>query len=132
MGSDLLWTKATLIQRQIAQASTLRKFIVSQLDKVPSLSASYTFTISKRKLCYLSLAKFPRSANKPSRQANYARNWNKKCGILYFSTSFNKSHLVLFNIIMYFCQCQNMLSCIFEHVMQFKYFHIRVHNIHYL
>ena len=47
---------------------------------------------------YLSLAKFPRSANGLSRQENWARNWNRKYGIPYFSAMYNKSLFEHFDI----------------------------------
>ena len=65
------------------------------------------------------------------KQAEQAGELGKKlkCKIFYiryFSVIFNKFHLVYFNIIMYLCDCQNILSCIFQRVMQITHFHIGV------
>ena len=79
---------------------------------------------------HLSLAKFSRFPNRLSRQANWARNWNGKYCILYFSTKLKKSYIIHYNyiitFIMYFCHHENMLLCIFHHVMQITHFHIGV------
>ena len=68
--------------------------------------------------------------SKISRQAGrLGKKLEKKIWYIVFSPMFNKSHLVHFNIIMFFfCHYQDMLSCIFKRVMQIALYRTGVLN----